>query len=165
MPLAAFNTDSANPRLPPPEQEKLITQLHIQDAAKTALYQKAFLALPLLSTLIYLPTFLRPTSSSAFLSSILNISSLLSTAYILYRVPYTRSSRSGGSAGTFRLAGFNHVEPGPLEKYIAYVNAGLCGVLALRAWLLGGGAGREMEWLGGLPGGEWDCLYYFWLEG
>ena len=61
-------------------QEALIETLQTQDAQKNALYRTLFLAIPLLSTLFFLYTFISANTARKRLVSILAISSTSCTA-------------------------------------------------------------------------------------
>ncbi|KAI9738474.1 MAG: hypothetical protein M1818_005371 [Claussenomyces sp. TS43310] len=146
------------------EQEALIRTLATQDATRNKTYTRLFLALPLLSIPAYIRELIQPitttnaSSSHHRLLALLSITSLLSTAYILYRLPtgrtgipgleFTRSiTRSGGIPITTpqRYDGKrrSHTalvgdawDQGPLERYLPALNLLLVAVLALAAPVL-----------------------------
>ncbi|KAF2398971.1 DUF1783-domain-containing protein [Trichodelitschia bisporula] len=66
------------------EQEHLIHTLSATDAARTALYTRAFLIFPLLTSLLYAQRALTSPTASGTLTSLLQFSSLLFTALGLY---------------------------------------------------------------------------------
>jgi hypothetical protein len=153
------------------EQESLIRTLQTQNTLRNTQYTTAFLALPLLSILVYLPPLLRP--STAVLST-LSISSLLASAYILWSLPslpplpalwaserpekqrgwslsgdrMEASTRTGAGAG---LGVKDGVEKGPLELYLPSLNAVLVALLAFAGFV--GQKANE-----GQGGGMWFAL-------
>lgn len=134
-----------------PEQETLISTLRTRDQSTNTLYKTAFLALPLLSTLVYLPLIFTSstsasTSSHPFLLSLLSITSLLSTAYTLHFIPLTTPDTKGKTP-LYRL------EPGsPVTTYLPYLNGGLSALLTLIALLAWRRERVEEAWRGVLPG-------------
>lgn len=64
-----------------PEQEDLITTLAAENAARNAQFRHILLSVPLLSTIPYLPSLINPRTT---LLSLLSLTSLLSTAYLLH---------------------------------------------------------------------------------
>lgn len=150
-----------------PEQEALIARLAAENTARNAQFRLFLLALPLLTALVYVPLLFRPRLS--FLS-LLSLTSLLSTAFLLYRLPPTATgiapldawSRSEDVAAATREAGrrlgkrgsggnslaFASGAKSPLDTYLPYLNFGLGLVLTL----LGLVAGGERAWLIGM----WD---------
>ncbi|KAJ9642565.1 hypothetical protein H2199_004946 [Coniosporium tulheliwenetii] len=138
---ADSDTDEPPEGIDEEEQEQLISTLATQDAEKTALYTKAFLTLPLLAALVFLPSLLHPTSFSAFLTALLNLTSLGCTAYVLYYLPLPPSSEAQGEGRAVRGSsglGSAMDDKGPVERHLVYLNGGLCGILALGEWM-----GRE----------------------
>lgn len=137
------------------EQEELIKDLETRNLSSNQRYTKAFLAIPLLSIIPYLLTILRPQTS---LLSILSIPSLLSSAYILYYfphdltgIPFLDNLHKKGVSNTRKLPGLGDVvDRGPLERYLAMMNAALCGLLTLGSLLLKRDSG--FQGFGLLPG-------------
>lgn len=66
---------------PAVEQEELITTLAAENAARNAQFRHILLIVPLLSTIPYLPSLINPRTT---LLSLLSLTSLLSTAYLLH---------------------------------------------------------------------------------
>ena len=132
--------------------------LKTHDAARTNAYQTTFLSLPLLSTILYAPRLLSPSSPSEFLLVLLAITSLLSTAYILNFVPLDARGAQRDKKRTAEIPGIAKWElgdaaTGPLDKYLVYLDAGMGVVLALAGWA-GWRRGRDDELIWGfLPGG------------
>jgi len=136
------DSDSQPEDLDEEEQEELIKTFVENDATKTEAYKKAFLALPVLSLFLYIPTLLHPTTTN-FLPTILSFTSLSCTIYILYTIPSRPTSSQPKPSSTF----LQTTPPqSPLEKYLPHLNATLCIVLLLAAWRAKlAGAEREEE--------------------
>ncbi|KAJ9619490.1 hypothetical protein H2203_008268 [Taxawa tesnikishii (nom. ined.)] len=134
--------DSAPSDLDEEEQEQLITTLRTRDDSNTGFYKRAFLALPLLSLLIYLPTLSSASSARSVILTLLSWTSLLSTVYILHYAPPRQRDRPGHS----RV----EVSGGPIDQYLPWLNAGLSAVLALAALL---------AWRRGLVEEAWRGFY------
>jgi hypothetical protein len=139
------------------EQETLIRTLQTENIARNTLYTHLFLSLPLGCTLAYLPPLFNPQT---YLLALLSITSLLSTAYILYYLP-------AGKTGIAEIDALNVkekskerrlprlgevVDKGPIEMYLPYLNLGLSGVLALAGLLVGGKGAELFSGFGYLPG-------------
>lgn len=126
-----------------------------ENIARNKQYTALFLVFPLASILPYLPTLFAPRT--AFLS-LLSISSLLYTAYLLYVFPYgvtgisildsLNNNTSGSDVSKHLATG----DGGPLAKYLPYLNVGLSMLLVVAGWVF---RGREELWwgFGGLPAG------------
>lgn len=105
------------------EQEKVISDLSTKDAAQTDLFRKIFLLLPVLAALPYIPGLFSPQSPRTFAQSLFCISSLLATAFTLFRhgpILNVAALFSDAASPAF---------------YIPALNAGLSGILALQAAL------------------------------
>ncbi|KAH7407572.1 hypothetical protein BKA64DRAFT_640498 [Cadophora sp. MPI-SDFR-AT-0126] len=158
------------------EQDHLIQTMQQENATRNAQYSTLLLAVSLISILPYIRTLFTPSTT---LLSLLSITSLLSTAYLIHILPphitglqyldnlNTSSSSSTSSSAPRSLAsrkaalvqaGFGG---GPIEKHLPLLNCGLCVVLVG----LGGVVGRKLEGSGGgrglwwgfewLPAGVW----------
>ena len=92
-------------------------------------HKRMFLAIPMISTMTYLPAILTSQSVQAKLVSFLNMTSLLATAYILICI----SSEKPDSVGGKRALSHFQDEPGPMSRYLPYLNGGLSFLLALNA--------------------------------
>lgn len=117
-------------RLTPPlttEQESYIKRLADTNRAQNAQTALLLLVAPLLASIPYLPSLFSPSP----LPSILALSSLLSTAYLLRRLPPSVTgiypldvwAGTGGLAPAF-------ASPSPLDANLPYLNALLCLLLA-----------------------------------
>ncbi|KIN05545.1 hypothetical protein OIDMADRAFT_38068 [Oidiodendron maius Zn] len=142
------------------EQESLIRSLALENATHNAQYAKVLLSLPLLSVIPYIATLF--TAQTAFFS-LLSITSLLSTAYLLHSLPpgvtaipfldaWNVSAAADESANRIPdplIQGL--VDHGPVRKYLPYLNLALSAVLALLGLVF---RGREFVWWGfaWLPG-------------
>jgi hypothetical protein len=134
-------------RPPLPEQESLIRTLHQENLTRNTQYAQQLLALPLASILLYLPSlFTTPTA----LLSLLSITSLLSTAYLLYSLPpgmtsiafldnLNNPSPSISQKSPQGIQGFKQFRlgDGPIAQYLPYLNLGLCTVLVLLGMVVG----------------------------
>lgn len=67
---------------------------------------------------------------SAKLISLLSMSSLIATAYILVFIPNTRPDKSKATKSPAKL----QPEAGPIQQYISYLNGGLSMLIALNAF-------------------------------
>ncbi|KAF1811112.1 hypothetical protein P152DRAFT_450688 [Eremomyces bilateralis CBS 781.70] len=125
------------------EQETLIDKLAAEDTARSILYTRLFLILPLLPLpLYYLPTPFTPlhhhprTSLLPYLQLLLATLSLLSSAYILYFLPATSPTppkHPARAAAVHAFATGPH-SSGPLHPSTALGNA--LDDLDLPAWLV-----------------------------
>ncbi|TKA23467.1 hypothetical protein B0A50_07494 [Salinomyces thailandicus] len=141
------DTDSDDPELDEEHQEALIASLQAEDAAKNTLYRKAFLAIPLSAALFYLYTFLFYTRSvQQALLSILSLSSLGCTAYILHFMPVEPVDKKGKTA-VYRL----EAAKGPVERYLVVLDAALAGVLVLASVVSWRKGAQEDAWREVLP--------------
>lgn len=127
--------------------------LHEQNINRNTQYARILLILPLLCTIPYVPTLV--ASRTAFLS-LLSISSLLSTSYLVYilppgvtSIPFLDAWNAPSTNPPSHLTRHtqNH---GPLRDYLPYLNLGLGTVLALLGMVF---RGREdVRWgFGWLP--------------
>jgi len=139
------------------QQERMIASLAAADAQKTKNYKLAFVSLPVLSTILYIPRLLRPSSGTELLLAVMAMTSLASSAWILWVVPLPGEEEKESEV---RVPGLGAIKRdgrvvGPVRKYIGYLNLVLCGVLALAGERVMEGKERPDElvwWM--LPGGE-----------
>ena len=92
-------------------------------------HKRIFLAIPMISTMTYLPAILTSPSMQAKLVSFINITSLLATAYILV---FISSRKPDPVIGKYSFINIQN-EPGPMRRYLPYLNGGLSFLLALNA--------------------------------
>lgn len=133
------------------EQEAMIQKLSARDATSTKVYQAVFLVVPLFATVVYTPSLVAPDHSSEFFRSVIAITSLLASAYMLYCVPID-GWQNPANAGA-QVKGIPDTN-GPLGKYIGYLNGGLGAVLALGAYSAWRKGNEGAVWLGIIPGGK-----------
>ncbi|KAI4127147.1 MAG: hypothetical protein LQ347_004717 [Umbilicaria vellea] len=111
------------------EQEKLIAKLRYENEERNDQYMRFFLAIPTTSVMTFFPAILTSRSLQAKFVSILAITSLLSTAYMLVFISNRRSQDHK------RKRPMRYLEPetGPVHRYLGYLNAGLSLLLSLYA--------------------------------
>ncbi|KAH8601027.1 hypothetical protein B0O99DRAFT_610118 [Bisporella sp. PMI_857] len=134
------------------EQENLIAQLSRQTQSQNKLYAQILLVLSLLCIPPYIPTLFYPSTS---ILSLLSISSLLSTAFLIHILPPTKTSISfldalssppSNSRGSgVGIKGNVYEAQGPLEKYLPYLNGVLCILLGILGTVF---RAREEVWRG-----------------
>ncbi|KAH6977028.1 hypothetical protein BKA56DRAFT_587493 [Ilyonectria sp. MPI-CAGE-AT-0026] len=83
-PIDEDSTDSQPEALDEQEQEDLIESLAAENAARDAQFRRLLVAVPIVATIPYIPSLLRPSTT---LLSLLSLTSLLSTAYLLHHLP------------------------------------------------------------------------------
>jgi hypothetical protein len=127
----------------------------------------------LLSIVPYVPSLFNGQTS---LLSILSITSLLATAYLLYILPpgqtaisYLDTLNTSPSKDTSSRRQFSQnlsLDDGPLKQYLPYLNLGLCGVLVLLGMVLSRKI-EELWWgFGWLPAGVYSVvLLAKWMMG
>lgn len=159
----------------PTEQETLITNLRSSETKSNAQYTMIFTALPLAVILPFLRFLFTSSKKSITLACILSITSLLSTAYIMYMIPADaalffstsadnhaasldlsavvnrRSQRARQQAAAHRDGGSSTFFAGgpdsPLTVYLPFLNAFVAVLLVV---LAGGFRGKP-----GVPDGLW----------
>lgn len=89
--------------------------------------QRIFLIIPLISAAIFLPTLTTSPSPQMRLISLLAVSSLLCTAYILFFLPNGKSAEG-------RMSSPASEGEGPICRYITYLNGGLSVLVGLNAF-------------------------------
>jgi hypothetical protein len=133
------------------EQETLIRTLHLENTIRNTQYARLLLALPLLSIVPYIPTLLATRTS--FLS-LLSISSLLSTAYLLYILPPGRTfiplldnlnAPAARSPSRSVHEARDDGGQGPIERYLPSLNLVLSAVLGVLGLV---SRGKELAWWG-----------------
>ncbi|KAA8564971.1 hypothetical protein MFRU_008g01820 [Monilinia fructicola] len=132
--------DSLPEALDEEEQENLIQHLTTLHTKYNTLYTRILLCLPLISTIPYFLTLFSATTS---LLSILSITSLLSTAFLVYTLPPEKTAISildnlnqptkGSAPSKTRVTG---VDNGPLETYLPTLNLVLSSVLGILGALI-----------------------------
>jgi hypothetical protein len=172
LPAPAFWGQTSLADLAIIEQEKLIRTLEQENTTRNKQFATALHALPLLSIAPYVSTLFKGRTT---LLSILSITSLLSTAYLLYVLPPGQTGISYLDALNASSSKYKPIprqfsqnfalDEGPIKQYLPYLNLGLCGVLVL----LGMVVGRKIElwWgFGWLPAGVYAVvLLAKWMMG
>ncbi|CAG8953729.1 hypothetical protein HYFRA_00006618 [Hymenoscyphus fraxineus] len=164
------------------EQDRLIRTLHLQNETLNKTYTRILLTLPLVATSPYLlsfshlTTFSTSTSTPPFLS-LLCLTSLLSTAYLVLTLPPektgfpyldTPSSSAQVQSPKSRAEKLKSRDvdgEGPIRQWLPVLNVLLCGVLLLLGRLAGGRSerrgGEEAAWeliFCGLPAGIYGIV-------
>ncbi|KAK5053807.1 hypothetical protein LTR84_001769 [Exophiala bonariae] len=150
------------------EQENLITNLRSSETKSNAQYTLIFTALPLAVILPFLRFLFTSSQKSIALACILSITSLLSTAYLMYMIPpdaalfsrgddhgsldlsavvNRRSQRARQQAARGSPSGFFGGPDSPLTVYLPFLNAFVAVLLVV---LAGGFRGKV-----GVPDGLW----------
>ncbi|KAL4972894.1 hypothetical protein BDW66DRAFT_113927 [Aspergillus desertorum] len=119
--------DGAREELDEEEQERMIKILKTENEERDSQYSLIFAAIPLLSTTIFVPSLLTPTTLALSVRclSLLGTLSLLATAYTMKYVPPQRPDPKGKRplrAPDFR----EHV-----RKYIIPCNVAICALLGM----------------------------------
>jgi hypothetical protein len=139
----------------------LIRNLEQENSARNKQFVTSLLALPVLS-----PTLFNTHTS---LLSLLSITSLLSTAYLLYILPPGRTAipfldalnsppAANDRASRRNLSQKFDVDEGPIKQYLPYLNLGLCGVLFLLVTVVSRKT-EELWWgFGWLPAGVYAVV-------
>lgn len=160
----AYPTESDSddpPDLDEEHQEELLTTLQTQDEATSTLYRHLFLALPVLTSLVYTPSLFTARTATATFIALLSIGVPGLAAYVLYfhpiKVPGRHGLRSlyvssgqGGDSGGVK----------PRERHLIVLGASLAVMLFLQtalAWWAGKG---EEDWREVVPAGEPSTYHY-----
>lgn len=125
------------------EQENLIARLRKDDEKRNDMYkvvtitsftfsfsecmQRILLIIPFISATVFLPTLMTSPSPQTRLNSLLAISSLLCTAYILFLLP-------NGKPANVRMNSATFDGQGPIRRYLTYLNGGLSILVGLNAF-------------------------------
>ncbi|EPE29475.1 hypothetical protein GLAREA_00635 [Glarea lozoyensis ATCC 20868] len=140
------------------EQESLIRNLRTQNDTWNKTYTKILLALPLVSIIPYILALFSDTSKRPPLLSLLSITSLLSTAYLVYIFPPETTGLSfvdkQSKVVRSRQERLAQGEDGPIRRYLPILNVALCvAILGLGRLVSDKGDGGEWIILSGLPAG------------
>ncbi|KAK5997817.1 hypothetical protein PT974_00179 [Cladobotryum mycophilum] len=169
------DSDSQPEAMDEQEQDQFIQTLSQENALRNEQFSRFLLLLPLATTAAYIRPLLRPGTA---VFALLSITSLLVTAFLLYRLPATEtgivpldtwahsSSSSNNStarrntfpsrAGLRGMAGRGlpiGAGRSPLEKYLPYMNLALTVLLMLMGLVRGDDRGGGFGWvsMGNLP--------------
>lgn len=132
------------------DQEHLIQSLRSHDSTTSDFYRTAFLPLPLISTLVYIPTIFIYPSKRSILLALLSVSSLLSTAYILHYIP-PKATPAPDPKGKRPMYQTRDNGDGPVEQYLVLLNAVLSGAVAVAAMVAWNRGLAAEAWRGVLP--------------
>lgn len=127
-------------------QERLISDFRRQDFKRNEIYRQLFLAIPLLAGLYFFLTIFTASTARQRWISLLSVSSLVCTAYILHFMPIESPDRKG-KRPVYQV----EAEKGPVENYLVYLNASLAGLLLLAAVVSWKKELREAAWKEALP--------------
>jgi len=143
--------DSEPDDLDETEQEDVITTLRSKDTSSSQFYKQAFLPLPLVAAIVYLPSLLTSRSRADFLLAVLSISSLASTAYVLWYFP-PRIPTQPLVRGKTPVYALHYQADGPIEEYLPWLNGVMSALLAMMAGVDYRRGRPEDMWRGLLPG-------------
>ena len=132
-----------NTRQPLLEQETLITTLKTQNDTRNSQIRRAFIIIPLLLIAPYAFFVLTSPMSKKLLLSLLGVTSLGVSAYVMAYVPIW----AGKEAQTLGVFDFDD-RVGPVDRYLGLLNSGLCAASCLAAlvmWMRGGKTGPEQH--------------------
>lgn len=169
------DSDSDSPEaMDEQEQDSLIQTLASQNASQNETLARTLLALPLLSLIAYIRPLLNPATTSF---AIFCTTSLLATAFLLYRLPPAQTgiliidawaSGNGSAGGRGRPSAASSLGSGlrssgnslggllgrgvidtrsPLEKTLPYLNLGLVTLLILMGLVRGDERGGGFGWV------------------
>lgn len=158
------DNDSDPPDLDEEHQEQLLTTLQSQDEATSNLYRKLFLALPVLTSLAYMPALAWTSGGTETYVELLSVSVPALAAYILYfypiRVPGNHGLRSlyvssgrGGTPGGVK----------PPVRHLIVLGANLAIMLALQSGVLWWAADSEVRAV--VPSGKFRRSMVYQLVG
>jgi hypothetical protein len=145
------------------EQESLIRNLRVQNETWNKTYTKILFALPLVSIFPYIFSFLDSASKRPPILSLLSISSLLSTAYLVYIFPSETTGLTlvdkHSKVVKSRQEKLGQGENGPIRKYLPNLNVALCiAILGLGKLVSGKDDGGEWIILNALPTGAYTVV-------
>ena len=139
-------------------QERLIADFQAKDMQKNDVYRKLFLGIPSFGAVFFLYTFVTASTARERLISIMSLSSLTCTAYVLHYMPIQAPEKKG-KRPMYQV----EAEKGPVEKYLVHLNAALAGLLLLAASLSWKKELREDAWREALPASKY-CAVSFHIE-
>lgn len=127
---SSSDSDSEADGLDEEHQERLIAKFQADDAQRSAYYRNAFLSLPSFGILFLMYTSIVVHSARQAWITILSISSLASSAYILKFMPIKSPVRKG-KRPIYQV----EADKGPVERYIVILNVALAGLLLTAAFV------------------------------
>jgi hypothetical protein len=163
----AYPTDSDSDNNDPPDldeehQEALLTTLQSQDETTSTLYRHLFLALPVLTSLAWLPTLFRASNATQTFVALLSVCVPALAAWVLYAYPI----KGSGEEGPRSL----HLSSGRGETPVRYwivLGASLAAMLILQSGVLWWWA-VEADVRATVPAGKFwfvSLIFYLLLSG
>ncbi|KAJ9607007.1 hypothetical protein H2200_009018 [Cladophialophora chaetospira] len=147
------------------EQEQVLESMQASETSSNAIYTLLFTGLPLVVILPFIRYLFLSTSSSMALLCLLSITSLVSSAYMMYMIPLgtplgslSKVLRPTPSAQQQRDHAFSRTsflltsDESPINQYLPYLNAFISVLLFLASW-----AYRSRT---GAPAGFWVVLLF-----
>lgn len=135
----AYPTESDSddpPDLDEEHQEQLLTTLQSQDEATSNLYRHLFLALPVLTSLAYIPAFAWASGATETVVALLSVIVPALAAWILWTYPVGGEGEGkGGLQGLGSGDGTDGSGKLPVQ-YLIVFGAGLAGMLVLQSGVL-----------------------------
>ncbi|KAI5212262.1 hypothetical protein E4T42_01116 [Aureobasidium subglaciale] len=122
----AGSDDSDREELDEQEQETIIEDLAKRDLDNTIFYRRAFVALPAIAALAYIPVLFSADAFRHVLLALLSLTALAGTVYIMLYVP-----SAPAAVDSSRLSAAMIDSRGPLDVALPWLNAALSAVLAL----------------------------------
>ena len=131
------------------EQDHLLQDLQASETSNNAIYTMVFTVLPLIVVLPFLWYLSRSTTKSMALLCLLSVTSLISSAYIMYMIPVSTAlgslsgiTRTSSTAHQRRQhgAGFSQTsflltsDESPVNQYLPWLNAFISALLFLASW-------------------------------
>jgi hypothetical protein len=160
----AYPTESDSddpPDLDEEHQEALLTDLQTQDEATNNRYRHLFLALPVLTSLAYIPTLFTASTATQTFVALLTIVVPAQAAWMLYSYPVRNSGSHGLSLRSLEV-GSGSGEPSggmkPRERYMIVLGASLAGMMILQSLVMRWGRKGEMDWGVDVPAGEFASI-------
>jgi hypothetical protein len=142
-----FSLSSYKPLLTVTEQDTLIQSLVGQNQKRNEQFRQVLLAVPALAAVPFLIACFSSSSPSTAIVSLLGISSLAATAFLVYQQTPTKTGirvldawsgadvkgKGPEAAAAFSLSDWSGAggRPPPLEQYLPFLNLGLCAMLLL----------------------------------
>jgi hypothetical protein len=124
------------------EQEQLLTKLRKSESSTNSFYTAIFTGLPCVVTLPFLWYLSLSTTRPMALLCLLSITSLASSAYVMYFVPVSHTAGASSSSASSSVARTAQRpvlpvaggEESPVNQYLPYLNAFICALLLLASW-------------------------------
>jgi hypothetical protein len=159
----AYPTESDSddpPDLDEEHQEQLLATLQSQDEATSALYRHLFLALPLLTSLAYIPALAWASGATETFVAVLGVAVPALAAYILYFYPI-RVPGDHGLRSLYVGSGRGETPGGvkPVVRHLIVLGASLAVMLVLQSGVLWRAADSDVRAV--VPAGEFYSFFEF----